>query len=70
MRRSFGRWLGLAVALAVAGATGEGDATAQAHIALARYFAENHLPETAALRQIVMQGAASLLDAPDIALPV
>ena len=55
---------------ALAGATGEGDATAQAHIALARYFAENHLPETAALRQIVMQGAASLLDAPDIALPV
>jgi alkylation response protein AidB-like acyl-CoA dehydrogenase len=34
------------------------------HIALARFFAENILPETAALRRVVLQGADSLLDAP------
>jgi len=47
-------------ALLVRGATRSGDA---ARAQLARYFAENHLGDTGALRRVVLEGGDSLLRA-------
>ena len=57
------------LARAALGATAqEENPVTTSHIALARFFAENILPETAALKRVVLQGADSLLDAPASAL--
>mgnify|MGYP001190364798 FL=1 len=58
----FLRLMALAVggALLVRGATRSGDA---ARAQLARYFAENHLGDTGALRRVVLEGGDSLLRA-------
>jgi alkylation response protein AidB-like acyl-CoA dehydrogenase len=48
-------------ALATAKSTSASDGGLDADIALARYFAENHLPDTRGLSQIVRGGGSSLL---------